>query len=415
MKEHADPEWNDLPPAAKGADNRPPGSDAGGSWDDQPVARLRLGDLDGEMLARFRQQAGLADEGDAALLESLQLFHLKRAALLLFHPAPEKQVAGAYIRIGRFDRQQALVDHHLIGGPLFAQLDAALALLEGHLQQHGSHAGDDGLPLPPERYPVPLEALREALLNALVHKDYASGLPIQIRLHAERILLWNPARLPEDWTPASAKARRLSRPGNPDIAHAFQRAGLIGGWGLGMDRLFETCRSRALPEPVLRREQDGLWVEFSLLRASRPAARRATPGLQALATAGRAVTSEVSGELTGHAASEVAGYAAGHVAGEDAGEVAGHVQVKYAGHVAGEDSGHVTGEVARLLRACEGVMSRKALQDALGLRSDANFRTLYLVPALESGLLEMTIPDKPKSSRQQYRLSAAGRAWRQRG
>jgi ATP-dependent DNA helicase RecG len=58
-------------------------------------------------------------------------------------------------------------------------------------------------------------------------------------------------------------------------------------------------------------------------------------------------------------------------------------------------------------------MSRKALQDALGLKSDANFRILYLVPALDAGLIEMTIPDKPKSSRQQYRLSAAGRALRQ--
>lgn len=86
-------------------------------------------------------------------------------------------------------------------------------------------------------------------------------------------------------------------------------------------------------------------------------------------------------------------------------------------HAAGEErshvAGHVTSEVRRLIGACDGVMSRKALQDALGLKSDANFRTLYLVPALEAGLIEMTIPDKPKSSRQQYRLSAAGQALRQ--
>jgi len=51
-------------------------------------------------------------------------------------------------------------------------------------------------------------------------------------------------------------------------------------------------------------------------------------------------------------------------------------------------------------------MTRKALQDALGLRSDANC-------PLEAGLIEMTIPDKPKSSRQQYRLSSRGTALRQ--
>lgn len=401
MKDQPDIEWKDLQPESAGtAAGRFPHPDTGGSWDDQPIPQVQLTDLDARALADFRQRAassqrlpGSAEESDAALVEQLQLFHLKRAAVLLFHAEPEKLVTGAYIRIGHFRRDNGLVEQHAIGGNLFAQLERSLALLEEHLQRDPN----GGEPRSPADYPLPLAALREALVNAIVHKDYASGIPIQIRIHDERISLWNPARLAQGWSVASLRARHLSRPGNPDIANAFYRAGLIEAWGLGIDKLIAACRAHGIVEPLLRHEQDGLWLEFAFTRA--------LPRHFAVSPASRG-----AGRATGEAKSEVTSEVAGHVAGEDTSEVAGHAAGEDTSHV----TGHVAGEVRRLIQACAGVMSRKALQDALGLKSDANFRTLYLVPALEAGLLEMTIPDKPKSSRQQYRLSAAGQALRQR-
>lgn len=401
MKDQPDIEWKDLPAASPGATtDRFLHPDAGGSWDDLPMPQVQLADLDPQALADFRQRAAACqrltcasvEEGDAALVEQLQLFHLKRAAALLFHAEPEKLVSGAYIRIGQFRRDNGLVEQHAIGGNLFVQLERSLALLEEHLQRHP----DGGDARAPAAYPLPLAALREALVNAIVHKDYASGIPIQIRLHDDRISLWNPARLPEGWSIASLRTRHLSRPGNPDIANAFYRAGLIEAWGLGIDKLITACRAHGIVEPLLRHEQDGLWLEFSFTRAL-PRHFAASPA------------SRGAGRVTGEAKSEATSEVTGHAAGEDASEAAGHVVSKDTSHAAG----HVTGEVRRLILACDGVMSRKALQDALGLRSDANFRTLYLVPALEAGLLEMTIPDKPKSSRQQYRLSSRGTALRQ--
>ena len=65
--------------------------------------------------------------------------------------------------------------------------------------------------------------------------------------------------------------------------------------------------------------------------------------------------------------------------------------------VAGED---------RLLRVMSGEMTRQRLQEALGLKHENHFREVYLIPALRSGLIEMTIPDKPRSSKQCYRLAA---------
>ena len=67
----------------------------------------------------------------------------------------------------------------------------------------------------------------------------------------------------------------------------------------------------------------------------------------------------------------------------------------------------VAGEV-RLLRVMSGEMTRQRLQEALGLKHEDHFRKAYLIPALRSGLIEMTIPDKPRSSKQRYRQTAAG-------
>jgi ATP-dependent DNA helicase RecG len=68
----------------------------------------------------------------------------------------------------------------------------------------------------------------------------------------------------------------------------------------------------------------------------------------------------------------------------------------------------VTPEV-RLLKAISGEMTRQNLQNALGLKDDEHFRKTFLVPALQAGLIEMTIPDKPRSSKQRYRLTEKGR------
>ena len=73
----------------------------------------------------------------------------------------------------------------------------------------------------------------------------------------------------------------------------------------------------------------------------------------------------------------------------------------------------VTGEV-RLLRAISGEMTRLQIQQALDLTHSDHFRAMYLRPALEAGLVEMTVPDKPRSRNQRYRLTPAGREYLRR-
>ena len=111
------------------------------------------------------------------------------------------------------------------------------------------------------------------------------------------------------------------------------------------------------------------------------------------------VTAEATGEvLTPEVTPEV-------VPGEAVDEVAGEV----AGEVTGEVAGEVTGEVLRLLTALRpGPKSRTEAQESLSLIAQSNFRHRYLEPSLKLGLVEMTIPDKPHSRNQRYRLTPLG-------
>ena len=79
------------------------------------------------------------------------------------------------------------------------------------------------------------------------------------------------------------------------------------------------------------------------------------------------------------------------------------------GWITGEVAGEVTGEVQRLMTVLVGEMKRTDIQEALALRHEDYFREAYLIPALTAGMIEMTIPGKPTSSKQKYRLTPKGR------
>ena len=90
--------------------------------------------------------------------------------------------------------------------------------------------------------------------------------------------------------------------------------------------------------------------------------------------------------------------------------VASEVTGQVTGQVAGQGTPQVAPEVIRMLSVLKGAMDRRSLQVAMGLKAEKNFRLVYLRPALDAGLIEMTHPDKPRSSKQKYRLTDKGRA-----
>lgn len=78
-----------------------------------------------------------------------------------------------------------------------------------------------------ENYPFPKPAVREAVLNAIAHKNYATLVPIQIRVYNDKLVVSNDCIFPEDWTVEDLMKQHKSRPYNPLIANAFYRAGLL--------------------------------------------------------------------------------------------------------------------------------------------------------------------------------------------
>ena len=229
-----------------------------------------MGDLEAKALAAFRQQAlrsqrlspEVLAEADGGLLEKLHLLegsYLKRAAILLFHPDPERFVTGALIKIGFFENNVDLRFQDEVRGNLLAQASQTIVVLKAkYLKASITYQGLQRL----ETYPVPEAALREALLNAIVHKDYGSGVPIQISVYPDRLMVWNPGQLPAGWTVERLLQKHASQPFNPDLANAFFRAGLIEAWGRGFERILEACRAEGLPDPEVTLEETGLWLSF---------------------------------------------------------------------------------------------------------------------------------------------------------
>ena len=242
----------------------------GRTWDGSPLPGVSVADLSPSALTQFRklaERSGRLDaaalrEPDAALLDKLKLAegdYLKRAAVLLFHPDPERFVSGAFVKIGFFRTEADLVYHDEVNGDLFTQVRQTLdLLLTKYLKAVVTY--EDIVRV--ERFPVPREALREAVLNALVHRDYMNTAPIQIRVYENRLVLWNPAVLPEGWTQQTLLEPHTSQPHNPDIANTFFRAGEIEAWGRGIERMFTACREAKTPEPQIRFDAGGIWTEF---------------------------------------------------------------------------------------------------------------------------------------------------------
>ena len=360
----------------------------GRHWDSAPVPGVGVADLDPDAFKRFRRHARRSNRLDddalegtnTELLDRLRLLEggqLKRAALMLFHAEPDRFCTGAAVKVGKFDGSEVL-HHDLIEGNLFRQLDTTLEVLRlKYLRARITYEGTVRV----ETFPVPDAALREAIVNALVHKDYDARSPVQIRVYDDRLIITNAGFLPADWTADTLRQPHRSMPANPDIAATFYRAGHIEAWGRGMKRIFDACRLDACPEPILDYDGAGMTIEFPF-----------APEFVALAGY------ELQAPLNTRSADRLTP------------PVGVEVTPQVTLPVTLPVTPQVTPQVTALLMAIDTANSREELQAKLKLVDRHNFKKLYLIPALEAGLIERTIPEKPNSRLQRYRLTAKGQS-----
>ena len=114
-----------------------------------------------------------------------------------------------------------------------------------------------------ERYFVPEAALREALLNAVCHKQYQSGIPIQISVYEDRLYVANVGSLPEDWTLEKLMNKHTSKPYNPNIAYVFYLAGFIESWGRGIEKICNALKADNLPMPEYTVNSGDIMIKFT--------------------------------------------------------------------------------------------------------------------------------------------------------
>ena len=236
----------------------------GQNWDELPtdfgmedVSERTIADF--RILARERLPDLSPSDTSALVLEKLQLTlgdgRLNRGGLLLFGRDPQRLVRTSYVQVGRFQDEITILDEKTTNGNLFVQLEQTMQAIRSYVFVRydipKAAAGRSALQdlQRHEVWEFPYDAVREAVLNALVHRDYTSVGRIQIRVYNDRLVISNPGTLPEALTVSDLFKEHNSFPRNPAIAQTIYYTQLIEKWGTGTLRMRNACRMEGAPDP----------------------------------------------------------------------------------------------------------------------------------------------------------------------
>ncbi len=330
----------------------------GVAFDEMPMPEVPVDDLD--LVAARELFKGRRELNQRELL-TLKLLRKDQGkpvptqgAMLLFAKERTFHFPDAWVQCGRFvGRDKTVIFDHI---ELYDHLPVAVESILLFLKKHAMRGADISDIRRRDVWSIPLTILREAVINALVHADYSQrGAPVRIAFFDDRIEIENPGILLPGLTIEDMK-QGISKIRNPVIARVFRELGLIEQWGSGVRRMFREAREQGLPEPEIL--EIGMRVRFIVWLAEHLPVER--PSVKVEAQVGAQVGAQVDIDILSACAPTPLSSA------EIAAEL-GHRQL----------SGNL----------------RKAL------------------PRLKSaGLLEYTIPDKPKSRLQKYRLTEKGKA-----
>ncbi|MDE2617145.1 MAG: DUF4062 domain-containing protein [Burkholderiales bacterium] len=311
-------------------------------------------------LARAQTNRGYALDPATPMLSALTHLNLldagqpSHAAILLFGQAPQRFLPSSELKCMHFHGtgvSKPIPSYQIYKGTVFELVDQALDFVLSKIARAvGTRAAGAQAPVD---YELPREAVAEAIVNAVAHRDYTSNASVQVMLFADRLEIWNPGELPPQLTVDNLRRPHASIPRSPRIAEPLFLARYIEKAGTGTLDMIHLCAQAGLPTPEFR--QDGGQFIQTLWRPT-----------------GAAEGAE--------------------------------------GTKSGTKSAPSRHQVEILAKASTGA----ALTDlmAVAKRTDrTKFRHQVVQPLMDQGWLEMTLPDKPTSSQQKYRLTLAGQAW----
>ena len=165
----------------------------------------------------------------------------------------------AYIKIGFFaDNDADIIYQDEVHGSLVMQVEKTMDLI--YTKYMKALISYDGIHRK-ETFFFPKEAFRELLLNAVIHRDYTRPTPIQIRVYAHKIRIWNIGKMPVDVPVEKLFKPHSSEPRNPNIANVFFKAGYVESWGRGYKNITDVCKLRKAKLPIPEENSGGLVVE----------------------------------------------------------------------------------------------------------------------------------------------------------
>ena len=245
-------------------------SSTGMSWDALPARGAEERDINLEKVEKYIEIANRIGrknikEGPLKVIEKLELVKDGKpswASILLFGENPQKFLSQATIHCGRFKEEATIIDDRLIEGTIVEQIDEAMDFIKKNINVRFEITGK---PQREEIWDYPLDALREAVINAVCHRDYADNSDIQIKIYDDRFYIWNPGGLPYGITVDDLyKPGHPSKPRNKLIAQIFYDMGIIEKYGSGAQRMITACKEAGLPEPKFEECFGGFSVTFQI-------------------------------------------------------------------------------------------------------------------------------------------------------
>ena len=363
-------------------------------FDDRFHPTAQLSELSVPLMREFLTQVNseLADEASSASVESLgrqmgvvdgpiEDPRAKNVGLLFFNHKPHRFFPATQIDVVWFPEGAGgdRFEEKIFQGPLGHITRDALSFIErSYLKRtiikHADRPEADRV------WNFPLAAIEEAVVNAVYHRSYEIREPVEIRISQDDIVVLSfPGPDRSIQLDQLRKGKAVSRRyRNRRIGEFLKELELTEGRSTGISKIFRVMRANSSPEPEFETDEDRSYF-LTRLPVHPQTIREEAPKFTAQATP--------------------------HDTPQD--EKATPYDTPYDGRGTPYDNV----QVARLLKVAAGESHRDDLMERLELANDKYFRKAYLAPAIKAGLLEMTIPDKPRSKNQKYRLTQAGQQW----
>jgi ATP-dependent DNA helicase RecG len=233
------------------------------SWDNYPSTRHALKDISLEKVSQFVKLVNQIREipitdAPGIVLNKLELINnsnISNACYLLFS---NSSIQVAIVQAGRFSNSISIKDDTTIDCDLFGQVDAIMSFIKKHINK-GIIVTESAQHI--ERWQYPLNAIREIVINMIVHRNYQDGGNSIIKIYDERIEFFNPGRLPDTISVEQLlSGEYISRARNKRIASLFKEAGLIEQYGSGIKRIIYAFNEYDLPTPTFENIQYGFRV-----------------------------------------------------------------------------------------------------------------------------------------------------------